>query len=56
MSESYEELKAEQQLVIDKRDKRLLSNESGSFSNPSKSAHLTETETKLITFIENLLK
>ncbi len=43
-------------IIAEKRDKRLLSNESGSISNPSKSAHLSETESKLVTFIESLLK
>lgn len=44
-------------IVVVPRKHRLVSNDSaGSFSNPSKSAHLNEMESKLVGFIESLLK
>lgn len=47
----------DEKIVVVPRKHRLVSNESaGSFSNPSKSAHLNEMESKLVGFIEKLLK
>jgi hypothetical protein len=52
-----DELGEDDKIVVVPRMHRLVSNDSaGSFSNPSKSAHLNEMESKLVDFIEKLLK
>lgn len=52
-----DELGGDEKIVVVPRLHRLVSNDSaGSFSNPSKSAHLNEMESKLVGFIEKLLK
>jgi len=52
-----DELGENDKIVVVPRMHRLVSNDSaGSFSNPSKSAHLNEMESKLVGFIEKLLK
>jgi hypothetical protein len=52
-----DELGEDDKIVVVPRKHRLVSNDSaGSFSNPSKSAHLNEMESKLVGFIEKLLK
>jgi hypothetical protein len=52
-----DDLGEDDKIVVVPRMHRLVSNDSaGSFSNPSKSAHLNEMESKLVGFIEKLLK
>ena len=52
-----DELGGDEKIVVVPRMQRMVSNDSaGSFSNPSKSAHLNEMESKLVGFIEKLLK